>query len=56
VGNAKEHNIQGMNTGPFPLENAFGFHIGGLVSHEFFRHYSLSLDFERMRYFLKRKE
>jgi hypothetical protein len=56
LGNAKEHNIHGMYVGAFPLENAFGFRIGGLISHGFFRHYALSLDFERMKYFLKRKE
>ncbi len=56
LGNAKEYNVNGVYMGAFPLENAFGFHIGGLISHEYFRHYTLSLDFERMRYFLKRKE
>jgi tetratricopeptide (TPR) repeat protein len=54
--NAKEHGAHGVYIGAFPLENAFGFRIGGLISHGFFRHYSLSLDFAGMRYFLKRKE
>jgi predicted aspartyl protease len=56
LGNAKEYSVHGVYMGAFPLENAFGFRIGGLISHGFFRHYALSLDFERMRYFLKRKE
>ena len=54
-GDAKEHNVQGLYTSSFPLENALGFHIGGLISHGFFRHYALTVDFVGMRYFLKRK-
>jgi hypothetical protein len=36
--------------GPFPtsLENKYGFQIGGLVSHSFFRSYALTLDFHNM--------
>lgn len=55
LGDAKEHNVHGLYTGAFPLENAFGFRIGGLISHGFFRHYALTLDFVGMRYFLERK-
>lgn len=57
LGDARERNIQGVY-GAFPpqLENAFGFRIGGLISHEFFRPYALTLDFTGMRYFLERKE
>jgi hypothetical protein len=56
LGNAREYNIQGAY-GPFPLqlENAFGFRIGGLISHTFFRPYALTLDFTGMRYLLERK-
>jgi predicted aspartyl protease len=56
LGDAREHNLQGAY-GPFPpqLENAFGFHIGGLISHTFFRPYAFTLDFTGMRYFLERK-
>ena len=56
LGDAREHNIQGLYTDNFPSENSFGFHIGGLISHGFFKHYALTLDFAKMRYFLKRKE
>jgi len=56
LGDAREYNIQGLYTDNFPSENAFGFHIGGLISHGFFKHYALTLDFAKMRYFLKRKE
>ena len=56
LGDAREHKIQGSYAeGGFPLEEAFGFHIGGLVSHGFFRPYSLTFDFVGMRYFLRRK-
>jgi predicted aspartyl protease len=56
LGDAREHNIQGSYAGGgFPLEKIFGFHIGGLISHGFFRPYSLTFDFDGMRYFLKRK-
>jgi len=55
LGDAKEHNVRGLYTGPFPLENAFRFRIGGLVSHGFFRPYALTLDFVGMRFFLERK-
>jgi len=41
--------------GVFPesLERAFGFRVGGLVSHEFLRPYAVTLDFERMLLRLK---
>ena len=56
LGDAKEHNVRGLYTGSFPLENAFGFRIGGLISHGFFRPYALTVDFVGMRIFLERKE
>jgi hypothetical protein len=56
LGDAKEHSVRGLYTGAFPLENAFRFRIGGLISHGFFRSYALTLDFFGMRYFLERKE
>jgi tetratricopeptide (TPR) repeat protein len=55
-GSVKEQNLQGVFMGPFPLENACGFRIGGLISHSFFRRYALTLDFLGMRYFLQRGE
>jgi hypothetical protein len=41
--------------GPFPptLEKGLGFRISGLLSHGFLRRYRLTLDFDRMRYFLR---
>lgn len=55
LGEATEHNVQGLYLGAFPLEEAFGFHIGGLVSHAFFRPYALTLDFDGMSLILERK-
>jgi predicted aspartyl protease len=54
LGDAREHNVAGLFTGSFPLEKAMGFRIGGIVSHGFFRHYTVTLDFSRMRLILKR--
>lgn len=56
LGAAMEHNVQGLYTENFPLENTLGFHIGGIISHGFFRRYALTLDFIKMRYLLRRKE
>jgi hypothetical protein len=38
--------------GAFPkqIENSFGFKISGLISHEFFRNFSLTIDFESMNF------
>jgi tetratricopeptide (TPR) repeat protein len=56
LGDAKEHNIPGsFSPGASGIENAFGFHIGGLISHGFFKHYAFTLDFDGMRYFLKKE-
>ncbi|MBN1274511.1 MAG: aspartyl protease family protein [Candidatus Aminicenantes bacterium] len=37
---------------PRALENMFGFRVGGLVSHDFFRPYSVTFDFDGMRIIL----
>jgi tetratricopeptide (TPR) repeat protein len=56
LGAAQEQHVQGVY-GAFPpqLETAWGFRIGGLISHTFFRPYAFTLDFTNMRYFLDRK-
>jgi len=51
-GEAREKNVRGLFSGPFTLEEAFGFHIGGLISHGFFRPYAVTFDFHRMRMIL----
>jgi len=51
LGEAVEHDLEGV-TGTFQVEDVFGFHIDGLISHQFFLNYSLTLDFTGMRLFL----
>jgi predicted aspartyl protease len=54
LGEAKENNITGLYVEHFVLEDAFGFSIGGLISHQFFRYYSFTMDFVNMEYYLQR--
>ncbi len=54
LGGFEEQNIFGMCMNVFPIENMFGFRIGGIVSHQFFRNYSLTLDFTNMKLFLEK--
>lgn len=56
LGDAKEKNI-GAVFGPFPasLESKDGFRIAGIISHQFFRPYALTMDFTNMKLYLKRK-
>ena len=53
LGQAVEFDVPG-GAGGFPpaLESQFGFRIGGTISHDFFRQYALTFDFEGMRLFL----
>jgi len=52
-GNIKEKNVQGVYDGPFPWENTFGFHLSGMVGHEFFKPYAVTFDFQNMQIFLQ---
>ena len=54
LGDIKEENVQGVYDGPFPFENTFGFHLAGMVGHEFFRPYAVTFDFQNMQAFLQR--
>ena len=40
--------------GPFPWENMFGFHLAGMVGHDFFKPYAVTFDFQNMQIFLQR--
>jgi len=53
LGEARQQNVSGV-AGAFPagLEYAFGFRIAGLVAHQFFRAYAVTLDFTGMRLYL----
>jgi hypothetical protein len=54
LGKVREQNVRGIFSGAFPLENAFEFRIGGIISHGFFRPYALTFDFKSMRLVLKK--
>ncbi len=49
LGPAVGHDIQGLSTGPLPVEDVFGFRLNGLISHGFFRPVALTLDFSKMQ-------
>jgi hypothetical protein len=52
-GDIKEENIPGLYDGPFPWENMFGFHLAGMVGHDFFKRYAVTFDFQIMQIFLQ---
>jgi predicted aspartyl protease len=52
-GDIHEANVPGLYDGPFPWENLFGFHLAGMVGHDFFKPYALTFDFENMRIYLQ---
>ena len=45
----KENNVPGLYDGPFSWENMFGFHLAGMVGHDFFKSYAVTFDFENMQ-------
>ena len=49
LGDVKEQNVAGLYDGPFPWENSYGFYLAGMVGHDFFKPYAVTLDFEHMR-------
>jgi hypothetical protein len=54
-GDIKEENVPGLYDGPFPWENSFGFHLAGMVGHNFFKPYAVTFDFQNMQIFLQQK-
>jgi predicted aspartyl protease len=52
-GDVQENNVPGLYDGPFPYENKFGFHLAGMVGHDFLKPYAVTFDFKNMRIFLK---
>jgi hypothetical protein len=52
-GDIKEENVRGLYDGPFPWENMFGFHLAGMVGHDFFKLYAVTFDFQNMQIFLQ---
>ena len=52
-GQARQENVPGLYDGPFPWENLFGFHLAGMVGHDFFKPYAVTFDFESMKIVLQ---
>ena len=48
-GDVREDNVQGLYDGPFPGENMFGFHLAGMVGHDFFKPFAVTFDFDTMQ-------
>jgi predicted aspartyl protease len=53
LGDIKEENVPGLYDGPFPWQYMFGFHLAGMVGHDFFKPYAVTFDFQNMRIFLQ---
>ena len=52
-GQLQEDNVPGLYDGPFPWENLFGFHLAGMVGHDFFKPRAVTFDFQNMKIFLQ---
>jgi hypothetical protein len=52
-GDIKEENVPGLYDGPFPWQYMFGFHLAGMVGHDFFKRYAVTFDFQNMQIFLR---
>jgi hypothetical protein len=52
-GDIKEENVPGVYDGPFPWEYTFGFHLAGMVGHDFLKPYAVTFDFQNMQIFLQ---
>jgi len=53
-GQVQEEKVAGLYDGPFPWENTFGFHLAGMVGHDFFKPYVMTFDFTNMKIILGR--
>jgi Tfp pilus assembly protein PilF len=53
-GDIKEENVPGLYDGPFPWENMFGFHLSGMIGHDFLKPHAVTFDFQNMQIFLQR--
>jgi hypothetical protein len=53
-GDIKEENVPGLYDGPFPWENMFGFHLSGMIGHDFLKPHAVTFDFQDMQIFLQR--
>jgi len=49
LGAITRHDVHALFDGPVSWEHAWGFYVGALIGHEFFRPYALTFDFTRMK-------
>ncbi|MGH9747471.1 MAG: aspartyl protease family protein [Candidatus Acidiferrales bacterium] len=49
VGEISEQNVPGLYDGPFPWEDAFGFHLSGMFGNDFLKSHAVTFDFTNMR-------
>ncbi|MBV9248622.1 MAG: aspartyl protease family protein [Acetobacteraceae bacterium] len=54
LGGLTRKDVPALYDGPVAWDHAWGFYVGALVGHEFFRPYALTLDFQRMKLILTR--
>ena len=54
-GDVRENDVPGLYDGPFPWENTFGFHLAGMVGHDFFKPNAVTFDFQKMQILLQSK-
>jgi len=52
-GQLQEDNVPGLYDEPFPWKNLFGFHLAGMVGHDFFKPHAVTFDFQNMKVFLQ---
>jgi hypothetical protein len=53
-GKVQEQNVPGLYDGPFPWENTFGFHLAGMLGHDFFSPYTVTFDYQDMKIYLQK--
>jgi predicted aspartyl protease len=53
LGEITQKKVTGTYNGPFPFTTAWGFHVDGMVGHDFLKPYAVTLDFARMRLILQ---
>lgn len=53
-GDVVEEDVAGLYDGPFPWETMFGFHLAGMVGHDFFRPYAVTFDFDEMTIYMEK--
>ena len=53
LGDVRENDVHGLYDGPFPWEHSFGFHLAGMVGHEFLKPYAVTFDFENMQIYFQ---